>query len=93
MRDRNLICSCSLGSTAISSYSRGTLHALAEHGVIETTMLVDGGDCEEVLARFAGRDRRPCAKLRHRSMTTSPRGWQQQISTLPSAGASTGSGR
>src|SRR4029077_11131358 len=30
-----------------------TLHALAEHGVIEATMPTDGGDCEEVLARFA----------------------------------------
>lgn len=31
----------------------GTLHALAEHDVIEATMPADGGDCEVVLARFA----------------------------------------
>ena len=31
-----------------------SLHALAEHGVIVATMPADGGDCEEVLARFAG---------------------------------------
>jgi transaldolase len=32
----------------------GTLHALAEHGVIEATMPADGGDCEELLTPFAG---------------------------------------
>ena len=32
----------------------GTLKALAEHGDVGTTMPADGGDCEEVLARFAG---------------------------------------
>lgn len=37
----------------VNTMPEGTLHALAEHGVIETTMPVDGGDCEEVLARFA----------------------------------------
>jgi transaldolase len=37
----------------VNTMPEGTLHALAEHGVIETTMPVNGGDCEEVLARFA----------------------------------------
>jgi transaldolase len=37
----------------VNTIPEGTLHALAEHGVIEATMPVDGGDCEEVLARFA----------------------------------------
>ena len=32
----------------------GTLKALAEHGVVGATMPADGGDCEQVLARFAG---------------------------------------
>jgi transaldolase len=36
----------------VNTMPEGTLHALAEHGVIEATMPVDGGDCEEVLARF-----------------------------------------
>jgi hypothetical protein len=31
--------------------------------------------------------------FRHRSITTSPRGCEQQVSRLPSAGASRGSGR
>jgi transaldolase len=37
----------------VNTMPEGTLHALAEHGVIETHMPADGGDCEEVLARFA----------------------------------------
>jgi transaldolase len=37
----------------VNTMPEGTLHALAEHGVIEAAMPVDGGDCEEVLARFA----------------------------------------
>ena len=37
----------------MNTIPEGTLHALADHGVIEATMPVDGGDCEEVLARFA----------------------------------------
>jgi len=31
----------------------GTLKMFAEHGIVEATMPPDGGDCEEVLARFA----------------------------------------
>ena len=38
----------------VNTMPEGTLHALVEHGVIEATMPADGGDCEEVLARFAG---------------------------------------
>ena len=38
----------------MNTVPEGTLKALAEHGVIEATMPADGGDCEEVLARFAG---------------------------------------
>jgi transaldolase len=37
----------------VNTMPEGTLHALAEHGVVEATMPADGGDCEEVLARFA----------------------------------------
>jgi transaldolase len=37
----------------VNTMPEGTLHALAEHGVVETTMPGDGGDYEEVLARFA----------------------------------------
>ena len=37
----------------VNTMPEGTLHALAEHGVVEATMAADGGDCEEVLARFA----------------------------------------
>jgi transaldolase len=38
----------------VNTIPEDTLHALAEHGDIEAIMPVDGGDCEEVLARFAG---------------------------------------
>ena len=38
----------------VNTIPEGTLKMFAEHGVIEATMPADGGDCEEVLARFAG---------------------------------------
>lgn len=37
----------------VNTMPESTLKALAEHGVIEETMPADGGDCEDVLARFA----------------------------------------
>ena len=37
----------------VNTIPEATLHAFAEHGVVEATMPVDGGDCEDVLARFA----------------------------------------
>ena len=38
----------------VNTMPEGTLKALSEHGIIEATMPVDGGDCEEALAQFAG---------------------------------------
>src|SRR5258707_11462274 len=38
----------------VNTMPEGTLRALAEHGVVGATMPADGGDCEEMLARFAG---------------------------------------
>jgi transaldolase len=38
----------------VNTVPEGTLKAFAEHGVAGATMPVDGGDCEEVLKRFAG---------------------------------------
>jgi transaldolase len=37
----------------VNTIPDATLRAFSEHGVIEAAMPVDGGDCEEVLARFA----------------------------------------
>src|SRR6266849_8129711 len=37
----------------VNTMPEGTLKALAEQGVVGATMRADGGDCEEVLARFA----------------------------------------
>jgi len=37
----------------VNTMPEGTLRALAKHGVVGTTMPADGGDCEELLARFA----------------------------------------
>jgi transaldolase len=37
----------------VNTIPEATLHAFAEHGVVEAAMPVNGGDCEEVLARFA----------------------------------------
>src|SRR5882762_6774828 len=38
----------------VNTMPEGTLKALADHGVVGATMPSDGGDCEEMLARFAG---------------------------------------
>jgi transaldolase len=38
----------------VNTMPEGTLQGLAEHGAVCATMPADGGDCEEVLARFAG---------------------------------------
>jgi transaldolase len=38
----------------VNTMPEGTLRALAEHSVVGATMPADGGDCEEILARFAG---------------------------------------
>jgi transaldolase len=37
----------------VNTMPEGTLRALAEHGAVGATMPADGGDCEEMLARFA----------------------------------------
>ena len=37
----------------VNTMPEGTLKAFAEHGVVGAPMPADGGDCEEVLARFA----------------------------------------
>jgi len=38
----------------VNTMPEGTLKALADHGSIGEMLPADGGDCEEVLARFAG---------------------------------------
>jgi transaldolase len=37
----------------VNTMPEGTLNAFADHGVVGATMPADGGDCEEILARFA----------------------------------------
>jgi len=37
----------------VNTMPEGTLKALAEHGAVGAAMPADGGDCEDVLARFA----------------------------------------
>jgi transaldolase len=38
----------------VNTLPEGILKALADHGDVEGMLPGDGGDCEEVLARFAG---------------------------------------
>jgi transaldolase len=38
----------------VNTMPEGTLNALAGHGDVRATMPADGGDCEQMLARFAG---------------------------------------
>ena len=40
----------------VNTMPEGTLKAVAEHGVVSETMPIDGGDSDEVLARFAAAD-------------------------------------
>jgi transaldolase len=37
----------------VNTMPENTLNALADHGVVGAMMPADGGDCEEILARFA----------------------------------------
>jgi transaldolase len=37
----------------VNTIPEGTLKALADHGDVPTLMRADGGNCEEVLKRFA----------------------------------------
>src|SRR5207245_10944161 len=37
----------------VNTMPEGTLKALADHGALGGTLPADGGDCEDVLARFA----------------------------------------
>ena len=37
----------------VNTMPDGTLKALADHSVVRATMPADGGDCEEIMARFA----------------------------------------
>jgi transaldolase len=38
----------------VNTMPEGTLNALADHGAVRAIMPADGGDCEQILARFAG---------------------------------------
>jgi transaldolase len=42
------------GPFTVNTMPEGTLKAVADHGVVRATMPADGGDCEEILERFAG---------------------------------------
>ena len=37
----------------VNTMPEGTLKALADHGVLESILAADGGDCEQILAQFA----------------------------------------
>jgi len=72
-------------------------HRIPTHSGTASTGQSDAGpDTEgdhrrDYLLRW-GRGGRPLRYRCHRSSTRSPRGWEQQVSALPSAGSSTGSG-
>jgi transaldolase len=38
----------------VNTMPEGTLKALADHGVVGAAMPTDGGDCQDVFARFEG---------------------------------------
>jgi transaldolase len=71
----------------VNTMPEATLKALAEHGVIEATMPADGGDCEEVLARFAGAGidvRALSAKLQDEGAKSFTNSWNDLMEVIES---------
>jgi transaldolase len=71
----------------VNTMPEGTLKALAEHGAIGATMPADGGDCEDVLARFAGAgiDVRPLStQLQEEGAKSFTNSWSDLMSVVGS---------
>jgi transaldolase len=71
----------------VNTMPEGTLRALAEHGVVDATMPADGGDCEEILARFAGADvdvRSLSVKLQDEGAKSFVNSWNDLMAVLKS---------
>jgi transaldolase len=72
-------------SDTIDTMPEKTLHAFADHGVIEGPMAVDGGDAEAMLMQFAqaGVDVHTLAQqLQHDGAKSFVKSWQQLLQRI-----------
>ncbi len=79
----------------VNTMPEGTLKALADHGDITTLLRADGGDCEEVLARFAGAGIDIYAlatKLQHEGAKSFVKSWNELMTVIASKAAALAKG-
>ena len=74
----------------VNTMPEGTLQALAAHGEVGTTMPADGGNCEELLGRFAGAGidvNALAARLQEEGATSFVNSWNDLIAVIGSKSA------
>jgi transaldolase len=75
----------------VNTMPEPTLHAFADHGEVGEPVPADGGDCEEVLARFAGAGidvDALAARLQEEGKEAFAKSWNEMLATIESqAGA------
>jgi len=77
----------------INTIPEKTLHAFADHGVLDTTLAADGGDCDAVLAAFAraGIDTGALAtRLQDEGAAAFVRSWNELMAHIGTRGAAIG---
>jgi transaldolase len=75
----------------VNTMPEGTLKALAGHSKLSTIMAADGGDCEEVLARFAAEGidvDALAAKLQDDGAESFVKSWNELMAVIAAKGAS-----
>jgi transaldolase len=79
----------------VNTMPEGTLKALAEHGELGALLSPDGGDCEELLARFAkvGVDLDAlAAQLQKEGAKSFVKSWNELLAVIASKSAALGKG-
>ena len=80
----------------VNTMPEGTLKALAEHGELGALLPPDGGDCEELLARFAkvGIDLDAlAAQLQEEGAKSFVKSWNELLAVIASKSAALGKGK
>jgi len=80
----------------VNTMPEGTLKALAEHGELGALLPPDGGDCEELLARFAkvGVDLDAlAAQLQEEGAKSFVKSWNELLAVIASKSAALGKGK
>jgi transaldolase len=71
----------------VNTMPEGTLKALADHGEVGPILPADGGDCEEMLARFTGAGiavRTLAARLQDEGAKSFVKSWQELLAVIAS---------